>query len=106
MVEEITPDIFEKLVKLAALELKPDEAEYLRGQLNNQLRTVHELVAIPLSSDVPLASHGVPFPVEISPELRKDSWRPFTQPEQILEQAPQTEENYFVVPEIPHTRLE
>jgi aspartyl/glutamyl-tRNA(Asn/Gln) amidotransferase C subunit len=106
MTEEITTEIFNKLVELAALELKPEEAEYLRGQLNNQLRSIHELVAIPLSSDVPLASHGVPYPVEISPELRKDSWQPFSQPEQILEQAPQTEENYFVVPEIPHTRLE
>lgn len=104
--EEITPDIFEKLVKLAALELEPDEGEYLRRQLNNQLRTVHELVAIPLTDEVPLASHGVPFPVEVSPELRKDTWQPFSQPDQILKQAPQTEENYFVVPEIPHTRLE
>lgn len=104
--EEITPDVFEKLVKLAALELEPEEAEYLRGQLNNQLRTVHELVDIPLSADVPLASHGVPYPVEISSALRKDSWMPFAQPEEILEGAPQTEENYFVVPEIPHTRLE
>jgi aspartyl-tRNA(Asn)/glutamyl-tRNA(Gln) amidotransferase subunit C len=106
MVDEITAEVFEKLVKLAALDLRAEEAEYLRGQLNNQLRTVHELVAIPLSSDVPLASHGVPFPVEISPELRKDAWQPFAQPDEILQQAPQTEENYFVVPEIPHTRLE
>jgi Asp-tRNA(Asn)/Glu-tRNA(Gln) amidotransferase C subunit len=43
MVEEITKDIFAKLVSLAALELNPDEGEYLRGQLNKQLLAVHEL---------------------------------------------------------------
>lgn len=106
MTDEITPEIFEKLVGLAALELSPEESDYLRNQLNNQLRTVHDLVNIPLSSDIPLASHGVPYPIEISPDLRKDSWQPFTQTREIMAQAPQTEENYFVVPEIPHTSLE
>ena len=106
MAEEITKEIFTKLVSLAALELNPDEGEYLRGQLNKQLLAVHELESIPLSTDVPLARHGVPFPVEISPELRKDAWQPFPNSSEIMQQGPQTSENYFVVPEIPHTRLE
>ena len=106
MAEEITKDIFTKLVSLAALELNPDEGEYLRGQLNKQLLAVHELESIPLSAEVPLARHGVPFPVEISPELRKDAWQPFPNSSEIMQQGPQTAENYFVVPEIPHTRLE
>jgi aspartyl-tRNA(Asn)/glutamyl-tRNA(Gln) amidotransferase subunit C len=106
MAEEITKDIFTKLVSLAALELNLDEGEYLRGQLNKQLLAVHELESIPLSADVPLARHGVPFPVEISPFLRKDTWLPFPDPNEIMEQGPQTSDNYFVVPEIPHTRLE
>ena len=106
MIEEITPVIFNKLIELAAIKLKPEEGEYLRGQLSNQLRAVHELEAIPLSVDVPLARHGVPFPAEISPELRKDVWQPFPHSNEIMDQGPQTAENYFVVPEIPHTRLE
>jgi aspartyl-tRNA(Asn)/glutamyl-tRNA(Gln) amidotransferase subunit C len=104
--EEITEDIFAKLVSLAALELNPDEGEYLRGQLNKQLLAVHELESIPLSADVPLARHGVPFPAEISPVLRKDTWQPFPDSSAIMAQGPQTSDNYFVVPEIPHTRLE
>jgi aspartyl/glutamyl-tRNA(Asn/Gln) amidotransferase C subunit len=104
--EEITKDIFEKLVSLAALELNPDDGEYLRGQLNKQLLAVHELESIPLSADVPLARHGVAFPAEISPELRKDAWQPFPNFNEIMQQGPQTVDNYFVVPEIPHTRLE
>ncbi len=106
MTEEITVDIFTKLVSLAALELNPEESEYLREQLNNQLRAVHELESIPLTDDVPLARHGVPFPVEFSPKLREDINIPFSQPDEIVARAPQTSENYFIVPETKHTTLE
>jgi aspartyl-tRNA(Asn)/glutamyl-tRNA(Gln) amidotransferase subunit C len=106
MKEEITPVLFNKLIELAALDLNPEEGEYLRGQLNKQLLAVHELESIPLSVDVPLALHGVPFPTEISPELRKDTWQSFLDSSAIIAQGPQTADNYFVVPEIPHTRLE
>jgi|WetSurMetagenome_2_1015567.scaffolds.fasta_scaffold62900_2 aspartyl-tRNA(Asn)/glutamyl-tRNA(Gln) amidotransferase subunit C len=106
MTEEITKDIFAKLVSLAALELNTDESDYLRGQLNKQLLSVHELEAIPLSPEVPLARHGVPFPAEISPDLRKDVLLAFPNSTEIMKQGPQTADNYFVVPEIPHTRLE
>jgi aspartyl-tRNA(Asn)/glutamyl-tRNA(Gln) amidotransferase subunit C len=57
----ITPDLFEHLVQLAALELEPEEAGYLRKELNNQLKAIHELEAIPLEKNTPLASHGVPY---------------------------------------------
>ena len=106
MTEEITPDVFTRLVSLAALELDPAEAEYLRGQLNNQLRAVHELEAIPLTEKVPPARHGVPFPAEISPALRTDQLEPFANPDEIIGQGPFTTDRYFVVPETPHTRLE
>lgn len=106
MPEEITKEVFEKLVSLASLELEEEEAEYLRGQLNNQLRSIHELETIPISDDVPPARHGVPFPPEISPGLRQDVTQRFLAADEILSQAPQIEENYIVVPDIPHTRLE
>ncbi len=106
MAEEITEETFVKLVSLAALELSSKESEYLRSQLNKQLRSVHELEAIPLSDDVPLARHGVPYPTEISPKLRMDAVNVFPQAVEIVEQAPQTSENYFIVPETRHTTLE
>jgi aspartyl/glutamyl-tRNA(Asn/Gln) amidotransferase C subunit len=106
MTEEITPEVFNRLVSLAALELDLAEAEYLHGQLNNQLRAVHELEAIPLTEDVPPARHGVPFPAEISPALRTDELKPFSYPDEIIDQGPFTTDRYFVVPETPHTRLE
>jgi aspartyl-tRNA(Asn)/glutamyl-tRNA(Gln) amidotransferase subunit C len=106
MTELIDLETFNHLVDLASLELEPGEADYIRTQLNNQLNAIHELEAIPLGSETRLTSHGVPFTPEISPHLRQDDWIPGPYADAILKQAPQTEERYFIVPEIPHTTLE
>lgn len=102
----ITPELFDHLVELAALELSPPEAEYLRQQLNNQLKALQELVAIPLEESIPPALHGVSFPAEIRPPIREDEWLPSPQVEAILKQAPELDERYIVVPDIPHQDLE
>ncbi|WP_299026771.1 aspartyl/glutamyl-tRNA amidotransferase subunit C [uncultured Thermanaerothrix sp.] len=104
--ETITPETFDHLVRLAALELDEAQAEYLRRELNRQLSAIHELEAIPLDDSVPITSHGVPYPPEICPPLREDAWQPFPDVAEILDQAPQVEEGYVVVPDIPHTTLE
>jgi aspartyl-tRNA(Asn)/glutamyl-tRNA(Gln) amidotransferase subunit C len=105
MIDEITPEIFDHMVRLAALELEAQEAEYLRRELNNQLKAIHELEAIPLSSSTPLTSHGVPYTTETTPPIRSDDWKPYNGSEAILSQAPETENGYIVVPEIKHTEL-
>lgn len=104
--ETITPELFNHLVQLAALDLSPDEAEYLRKELNNQLNAIHELEAIPLDSEIKITSHGVPYTLQTTPETRSDEWIPNPHPEEILAQAPETEDGYIIVPEIPHTDLE
>jgi aspartyl/glutamyl-tRNA(Asn/Gln) amidotransferase C subunit len=106
MAEEITVEIFNHLVQLAALELSSEESEYLRKQLNNQLKAVHELEAIPVDPQTPVASHGVPYTPAITPPTRIDEWTPYPAPGDILAQAPEIDEGYIVVPEIPHTDLE
>jgi len=106
MNDDISPEIFARLVELAAFELAPEEAEYLRRQLNNQLKAVRELVAIPLDADMPVTSHGVAYTPATSPPLRSDEWQPYENPAGILEQAPVSEAGYFVVPDIPHKTLE
>ena len=107
MPDDISPELFDHLAELAALELRPDEREYLRGQLNGQLKAIHELESIPVPDDVPPAAHGVPYPPEIRPPLRADeAWVDAALAERILAQAPEADEGYFVVPEIPHTELE
>src|SRR5512133_1227343 len=67
MNEQINQETFAHLVDLAALQLTTGDAEYLRQQLNNQLKAIQELEAIPLDEDVPVTSHGVPYTTAISP---------------------------------------
>jgi Asp-tRNA(Asn)/Glu-tRNA(Gln) amidotransferase C subunit len=78
----------------------------VRKQLNNQLKAIQELEAIPLDGDVTATSHGVPYNAEISPAPREDEWHPYPDPQGILAQAPETSDSYIVVPDIPHTTLE
>jgi aspartyl/glutamyl-tRNA(Asn/Gln) amidotransferase C subunit len=105
MSDQITPEIFEHLVDLAALELDEKQAEYLRQQLNNQLKSIHELEAIPLDASVPISLHGVPFEAAESAPPRADEWKPSADVKDILTQAPELEDGYIVVPDIPHTTL-
>ena len=106
MPDEITPETFNHLVELAALELSPEEVEYLRRELNNQLAAIHQLENIPLAAGTEVTSHGVPYTDEIRPEPRADDWEPYPDPDAILDQAPETDDRYVVAPEIPHEELE
>lgn len=105
MNDEITPELFTYLVELAALELDAEESEYLRRQLNNQLRAIHELERIEVPEDTPPAAHGVSFGPALRPPLREDAPLPPNLAEAILQQAPEVDDGYFVVPEIPLTDL-
>ncbi|HHY89664.1 MAG TPA: hypothetical protein GYA06_12180 [Chloroflexi bacterium] len=102
----IDRETFDHLVQLAALELDETQAEYLMRELNNQLSAIQELAAIPVDPDLPASLHGIPYSAETSPGLRPDEWHPFPNPDEILAQAPETDDRYIVVPDIPHTTLE
>jgi aspartyl-tRNA(Asn)/glutamyl-tRNA(Gln) amidotransferase subunit C len=104
--QPIKPDLFNHLVELAALELTDEEAEYLRQELNNQLRAIEELEAIPLGDETPITSHGVPYSTQITPEARPDEWIACPNPDEIIAQAPFVRNGYVIVPDIPHTELE
>ena len=103
--DEITPEIFAHLVHLAELELDSEEAEYLRRQLNGQLRVIREMASIDVDADTSITSHGVPYPPEAQPALREDRSRPSATADDILEQAPEVEQRFIVVPDIPHMDL-
>lgn len=106
MAEQISPELFDHLVELAALELTAEEAEYLRDQLNKQLKSIEELAAIPIPEGTPPAAHGVPFPADVRAPLRKDQAAFAPEAADIKTGAPQTSEDYFVVPGIPHEELD
>lgn len=106
MSEEITPEVFNHLVELAALELDAKEAEYLRRELNHQLAAIHILEGIALPDDVGPAARGVPYPPERSAPIREDEIMNCDARDAILAQAPELEDGYIVVPEIPQEELE
>jgi len=105
MSEQISVEIFDHLVDLAALELSSEQADYLRRQLNNQMASIHELEAVPLDGDIPISLHGVPYNDQNSAQPRADEWIPCKDSAAILAQAPEVEDGYIVVPDIPHTTL-
>lgn len=105
MTDAISIQLFEHLVQLAALELGSTEAEYLRQQLNNQLKSIDELLAVPIDPEIPPASHGVSYSPAASQTARADLWEPEQNTKEILDQAPQFEDGHIIVPEIPHTEL-
>lgn len=103
--DEISVETFFHLVELAALELDEQEAEYLRRELNNQLKAIHELEAIPVEANLSISSHGILFTHDISASLRQDEWEPYSNTKAIIEQTPQNHDGYIVVPDIPHQTL-
>lgn len=106
MKEEISIEVFNHLVSLAALELDADQALYLRRELNLQLQAIHELEAIPLEENLPISAHGVPYQPAITPALRPDEWLPYADVADILSQVPELRDRYVVVPDIPHEKLD
>ena len=102
----ITEDIFNHLVELAAFELDDEQATYLRQELNSQLKAIRELEAIEIDEDIPITSHGVPYTPEISLPLRDDTIDPCKEAGEIVNQAPEIEDRYIIVPDIPHEELE
>ena len=103
--EPITPELFVYLSELAAIELAPDEAEYLRRELNQQLKAVEELERIAIADDVPPAARGVPYPARSRPALRSDTPVASDLAAALLAGAPEADDAYFNVPEIPHQDL-
>ena len=104
--EVITKEIFDHLVGLGALELPADEAEYLRAELNDQLKAIRELESIEVPDDTPITSHGVPYSEAIRPELREDRIEVCPEADDIVRGAPEAHDRYIVVPEIPFEELE
>ena len=106
MAEEITREIFDHLVDLAAWALDEEEAEYLRAELNNQLQAIYELESIELEDSVEITSHGVPYTETTRPALRIDVIDPCKEADDILDQAAEVRDRYIVVPDIPAEELE
>ena len=106
MTEKISPEDFDRLAELASLELPAEEAEYLRKELNNQMLSIEVLETIPIDTEMGSAAHGIPYTELNSAVPREDISRQDPHREEILNQAPELEDGYIVVPDISHEELD
>lgn len=102
----ISREVFDHLVDLASFELDEKEKKYLHDELNKQLNSIRELEAIPLPDDLPVTTHGVDYGKAGKPALREDTWEACENAREILAQAPELDNDYIVVPDIPTAELE
>lgn len=106
MTELIDRETFAHLVRLAALEMDEEKSEYVRHELNNQLKAISQLQAIAINESVKPAIHGVVFEEQFEQALRADVPADFPDREAVLALFPQARDGYIVVPDIQHTTLE
>ncbi|MFV1950228.1 MAG: aspartyl/glutamyl-tRNA amidotransferase subunit C [Anaerolineales bacterium] len=106
MTEQIAPGDFQRLADLASLELPEEEAEYLRKELNNQMLSIEILESIPIDADTGSAAHGLPYTEYNSAIPRVDESHQDPNRQDILDQAPELEDGYIVVPDISQEELD
>lgn len=106
MADKITREVFQRLADLASLQLPEGEAEYLRQELNNQMVSIEVLESIPIDAQVSAAAHGLPYTESNSAPPRADEIRQDPNRQAILDQAPELEDGYIVVPDISHQELD
>lgn len=81
------------VAKLARLELTPDEAKQMQGQMDAILAYIDELDALDLS-DVPPTFHSIPMDAPLRSDVPKRS----SDRAEILAEAPQSAAGGFAVP--------
>jgi aspartyl-tRNA(Asn)/glutamyl-tRNA(Gln) amidotransferase subunit C len=81
------------VAKLAELDLRDDEVDRLREQLNAILEAVGKVAELDLA-DVPPTSH----PLDVVNAVRPDEPRPSLSVDDVFRNAPARDEDYFRVP--------
>jgi aspartyl-tRNA(Asn)/glutamyl-tRNA(Gln) amidotransferase subunit C len=91
----LTKEEVAEIAFLARLRLGEDEAERLRGDLSQILDYVEELRGLDTEGIEPM-THAVPMDCP----LREDVVSPSLSADEALAEAPEREEDYFVVPRV------
>jgi aspartyl/glutamyl-tRNA(Asn/Gln) amidotransferase C subunit len=103
--DAISKEMLNEFIQVAEIKLTDEEKASILATMNDQLKVIHELAAIPVEPGMPPVIHGNPFPVEIQAPLREDVWIPFDHPEEIVNLAPRHRDGYIVSPDVPHQTL-
>ena len=90
---QITPDLIKYLESLARITLSESEEEKVGKELQDILTYVDTLNELD-TTDVEAMSHSFP----ITNVLRKDEVKPSMSPDEIVANAPESQDGAFVVP--------
>ena len=83
------------VAKLARLHMTDAELDKYAGQINNILKFIDQLTEIDTKNVEPL-----PSPVDMNLPLRKDAVTDGGKPQDVLANAPEQLEGFFVVPKV------
>ena len=89
----VTKDDVRKVARLSRIAVPEDRLEELAGELNGILGWIDQLNEVDVSDVEPLTSV-----VETTLPMREDIVTDGNIPEQVLANAPRTEDGFFVVP--------
>lgn len=92
---EISHDTIEKIAHLARLSFENEDLEKISRQLTEIVSYVEKLNEIDTSNVIPLSN-----PFEIDKPVREDAPCPSLQVEEVLANAPQSKQDYFVIPKV------
>jgi aspartyl-tRNA(Asn)/glutamyl-tRNA(Gln) amidotransferase subunit C len=84
-----------RIAHLARIAVADDEAEHLRNELNAILAFVEQLSEVNVEGVAPMTS-VTPMTMKKRPDVVTDGGIP----DEILQNAPATEDHYFVVPKV------
>ena len=89
----------ERIAHLARLQVQPDEAERLMGQLNGFFGIVEAMRAVDATGVEPLA-HPLAAVQDVQLRLRPDEGQPCGSREENQRSAPAVEDGLFLVPKV------
>lgn len=84
-----------RIAHLARIAVTDEETAHLEGELNTILKWVEQLGQVDTEGVAPMTGA-----VEHHRDLREDKVTDGGYPEQIVANAPESDENYFVVPKV------
>jgi aspartyl-tRNA(Asn)/glutamyl-tRNA(Gln) amidotransferase subunit C len=88
-------DTVKRIARLARIAVTEEEAEHLKGELNSILGWVEQLGELDVADVGPMTSV-----VEVKMKKRQDAVTDGGIADDIVANAPETEDHYFVVPKV------
>ena len=91
----VDADTVRRIAHLARIAVAEDEVAHLQGELNAILAWVEQLQAVDVAGVEPMTSV-----TPMTMKMRKDEVTEGGKPEEIVKNAPQSADNFFLVPKV------